>query len=427
MEHFISIFEQHSYLILFAVIVLELIAIPISGEFFMSYAGYFVSQGKMNYTFALLIAVVAGGIGITITYWIGRIGGYRLIEKYGKYVHLGPKRYNKAAAWMEQSGSKLLLFAYFIPGVRHFTGYVSGISRMPYRTFVVPAYIGASLWGFCFITLGKILGPRWEDFHKLAGRYLIYIVFILAIVIGGLLVYKFYKDQIKNFLVRLLNLLISYFRTIRATEVFLISLTLVLLGMITLMLGLAQDYLYNEFTQFNEVTTYIVHSILQTGWTNSIRRFLSLQSSVAFSVLIIITILAIWRKGRNRWLEGLLFTISILGAHIYHNAVVHTLSYFHFIGIEAATRSSAFPDETATITIIVFGACLFLIVRHLKNKYIQFVLPLLGTFLLLCIAIANIGFSHILPSDIVGGYIYGGVWILLNFLLFEMLRLIVNK
>ncbi|MGG0240619.1 VTT domain-containing protein [Bacillus rhizoplanae] len=427
MEHFISLFEQHSYIILFTVILIELLAIPISAEFFMSFAGYFVFQGKMDYTLAILTAIAAGGVGITVTYWIGRLGGYKLIEKYGRYIHLGPKNYKKVAAWMERSGSKLLVVAYFITGVRHFTGYVSGISRMPYRTFFVPAYIGASLWAISFITLGKILGPRWQDFHKLAGQYLIYIVLVLAIVIGGLLVYKFYKKQIKNFFVRLLNRLISYFRTIRATEVFLISLTLVLLGMTTLMLGMAQDYLYNEFTQFNEVTIYIVHSILQTGWTNSMSRFLSLQSPIAFSILIIITILAIWRKGRNRWLEGLLLIVSILGAHMYHNAVTHTLSYFHFIGKEAATRSSTFPNEKATITIIVYGTCLFLMVRHMKNKYIQFVLPLLGILLLLCIAIANIGYSHILPSDIVGGYVYGAVWMFLNFLLFEMFRLIVNK
>ncbi|MGH0429472.1 VTT domain-containing protein [Bacillus hominis] len=427
MEHLISLFEQHSYSILFTVILIELLAIPISAEFFMSFAGYFVFQGKMDYTLAILTAIAAGGVGITVTYWIGRLGGYKLIEKYGRYIHLGPKNYKKVAAWMERSGSKLLVVAYFITGVRHFTGYVSGISRMPYRTFFIPAYIGASLWAISFITLGKILGPRWQDFHKLAGQYLIYIVLVLAIVIGGGIVYKFYKKQIKNFFLRLLNWLISYFRTIRATEVFLISLTLVLLGMITLMLGMALDYLYNEFTQFNEVTTYIVHSVLQTGWANSIKGFLSLQSPIAFSVLIIITILAIWRNGRNRWLEGLLLIVSILGAHIYHNAVLHTLSYFHFIGKDAATRSSAFPDEKATITIIVFGTCLFLMVRHLKNKYIQFVLPLLGILQLLGIAIANIAFSHILPSDIVGGYVYGGVWMFLNFLLFEMFRLIVNK
>lgn len=86
---------------------------------------------------------LSGGLGITVTYWIGKAGGYKLIEKYGKYIHLGPERYKKTAAWFERSGSKLLVFAYFIPGIRHFTGYISGISRMPFRKFIIPAYIGA--------------------------------------------------------------------------------------------------------------------------------------------------------------------------------------------------------------------------------------------------------------------------------------------
>lgn len=118
MSHLITLFEQHSYLILFSGIILELLAIPISAEIIMSYAGYFVYQGKMNYALALLTAFISAGTGITITYWVGRTGGYRLIERYGKYVHLGPERYNKTAAWFERSGSKLLVFAYFIPGVR---------------------------------------------------------------------------------------------------------------------------------------------------------------------------------------------------------------------------------------------------------------------------------------------------------------------
>ena len=146
MSHLITLFEQHSYLILFTGILLELLALPISGEFLMSYAGYFVFQGKMNYTLALLTVFVSGGAGITATYWIGKIGGYNLIEKYGKYIHLGPERYEKTAAWFEQSGSKLLVFAYFIPGIRHFTGYILGISRMPFRKFIIPAYTGSFLW-----------------------------------------------------------------------------------------------------------------------------------------------------------------------------------------------------------------------------------------------------------------------------------------
>ena len=105
MSYLITLFEQHSYLILFIGIFLELMALPISGEFLMSYAGFFVYKGEMNYFLAILTVFLSAGAGITLTYWIGKAGGYKLIEKYGKYVHLGPERYIKIAAWFERSGS----------------------------------------------------------------------------------------------------------------------------------------------------------------------------------------------------------------------------------------------------------------------------------------------------------------------------------
>ncbi|MEH7331775.1 hypothetical protein V7161_03995 [Neobacillus drentensis] len=79
-------------------------ALPISGEFLMSYAGYFVYQGKMNYILALLTVFASGGAGITVTYWIGKAGGFKLIEKFGKYIHLGPERYNIAEYLVKSVG-----------------------------------------------------------------------------------------------------------------------------------------------------------------------------------------------------------------------------------------------------------------------------------------------------------------------------------
>src|SRR3954454_10959566 len=217
MSYLITLFEQHSYLILFLGIFLELMAFPISGEILMSYAGYFVYQGKMNYILALLTVLLSGGAGITSTYWIGKAGGYKLIEKYGKYIHLGPERYKKTAAWFERSGSKLLIFAYFIPGVRHFTGYVSGISRMPFRKFIIPAYTGSFLWGFCFITLGKVLGPRWEVFHQAASKYFIIFIIVVAILMVGFFAFRLYKNSIKEFFIHFLTSLVHRLKTIRNT------------------------------------------------------------------------------------------------------------------------------------------------------------------------------------------------------------------
>ncbi|WP_423801010.1 VTT domain-containing protein [Neobacillus sp. SAB-20_R2A] len=424
MSHLITLFEQHSYLILFIGIFLELMALPISGEFLMSYAGYFVYQGKMNYILALLTVFLSGGAGITATYWIGKAGGYKLIEKYGKYIHLGPERYKKIAAWFERYGSKLLIFAYFIPGIRHFTGYISGISKMPFKKFIIPAYIGSFLWGICFITLGKILGPRWEVFHHAASKYFIIFVIVLAVLLAGYFVYRFYKVQIKNFFIRWVRLLVKRLKTIRAAEVFLIFLTLVFIGMVTLMLGLAQDYLYGEFSQFNELTEYMVKTAIFMSWMKVFEIF---QSPYAFGVMIGITVIRIWGKGKNRVLEYLLLIVSILGARLFHESVIEAFSFLQSIGFVGKIHSSNFPDLSSTLTMIIYGTCIFLLVRHSRKNYVPLIVSLIGLSLLIGIAIVNIASTSLLPSDIAGGYVYGGVWIFFNFLLFEMFRLVLER
>jgi len=424
MSYLITLFEQHSYLILFIGIFLELMALPISGEFLMSYAGYFVYQGKMNYILALLIVFLSAGLGITATYFIGKAGGYKLIEKYGKFIHLGPERYNKTAAWFERSGRKLLIFAYFIPGVRHFTGYISGISRMPFRKFIIPAYTGAFLWGVCFITLGKVLGPEWENFHQAASKYLIIFIIVLVVLVGGYFAYRFFKVQIKEFFIHLLKRLIGRLKTIRATEVFLIFLTLILIGMVTLMMGLAQDYLYNEFSQFNQITDYMVKSVVYMNWMKS---FLVFQSPIALGSIVAVTMIIIWSKGQDRGVEYLLLGVSILGAKPFHDSVIHIFSYLWSLGFVRQTYSNHFPDLNATILIVIYGTCAFLLVRHSERYFVSIFGPICALVSLIGLAIVYIGSTNVLPSDIAGGYVYGGVWMFFNFLLFEMLRLVLKS
>jgi len=424
MSYLISLFEQHSYLILFIGIFLELMALPISGELLMSYAGFFVYQGKMDYILAILTVFLSAGAGITLTYWIGKAGGYKLIERYGKYVHLGPERYKKIAAWFERSGSKLLVFAYFIPGVRHFTGYVSGVSKIPFKKFIIPAYTGAFLWGICFITLGKVLGPKWDTFHQAASKYLIIFLIVLAVLLASYLIFRFYKIQIKTFFIHLLTWLTNRFRTIRATEIFLIFLASALIGMVILMFGIAQDYLENDVAQFNQIVEYVVHSTVYMNWMGELLIF---QNPFTFSSIIVVTILSIWIKKQNRLLEYLLLIVSILGGIPYRAFILEVFSFLRSIGFEGKFHSANFSDLKATLTIIIYGTCLFLLVRHLKNNYWTIIIPLLGLLLLTGIALGSIVSTNVLPSDIVGGYIYGGVWIFFNFLLFELFRLALGK
>lgn len=146
-------------------LMLELIALPVPGEVLMSNSGFLISQGRLEWIPSVLVAGLGSSIGITIAYFVGFRLGTPFFHKYGHRIHLGPDKLEKVSRWFAKYGNKMLIIGYFIPGVRHITGYFSGITRIPYRSFALFAYLGAFIWTFTFISLGKVLGPKWEEFH----------------------------------------------------------------------------------------------------------------------------------------------------------------------------------------------------------------------------------------------------------------------
>lgn len=201
MDFLIESFNHYGYIVLLIALILELIALPLPGETLMTYCGYVVYEGKMNLPLSILTATIGVCIGITLSYFAGRTLGVAFFEKYGQYIHLDKNKLDKTSKWFEKYGNKMLFLAYFIPGVRHVTGYFSGIMNISYKKFAVNAYIGAFIWTTTFISLGDLLGVNWEKYHHLFKRYLIILGLIIAAVIiviyVGKVVYKLKKSKVE--------------------------------------------------------------------------------------------------------------------------------------------------------------------------------------------------------------------------------------
>ncbi|MBE3593408.1 MAG: DedA family protein [Thermoanaerobacter sp.] len=148
------------YIIIFAALTIELIGAPTPGETLLTYCGYLVFKGQLNYFLTIITATIAVITGITVSYFIGILLNETVISKYGKYIHLTPKNLEKAHKWFDKYGNHLFIFAYFIPGVIHITGYFSGIIRLSFLKFAVHAYSGSLIWTATFVTLGRVLGYK---------------------------------------------------------------------------------------------------------------------------------------------------------------------------------------------------------------------------------------------------------------------------
>ncbi|MGM7723680.1 DedA family protein [Metabacillus sp. Hm71] len=198
MEIVERLFAQYGYLVLLIGLPLELIASPIPpGNSTLAYTGYLSYKKILDFLPALAAAYSGVLLGITITYWIGNKFGMPLIEKYGKWLHLKPKYLKKTRNAYEKYGNKMLLFGFFLPGVRQFNSYFAGIMHIPYRTFALYAYIGSFLWVLVFIGIGYVFGNQWQFVFAWIEHFLLVILLILCCTIVVYFLYK-WRNRLKN-------------------------------------------------------------------------------------------------------------------------------------------------------------------------------------------------------------------------------------
>ena len=168
---------------LFMLLMLGIVGLPVPDETLMVFTGYLIQQGHLNLAGTWLFAFLGSSCGITLSFVIGRRLGLPFIHKYGKYLHVTAKRLEKVHKWFDGFGHWTLSFGYFVPGVRHFTAVVAGMSGLSTPVFALYAYSGAAVWVSVFIGLGYLLGERWKEAAESAHRYIGWVAG-LAVLLG---------------------------------------------------------------------------------------------------------------------------------------------------------------------------------------------------------------------------------------------------
>ena len=99
----------------------------------------------------IAVAALAAALGSSILYALMRHGGRPLLDRYGPYVHLDPRRVVQLERQFRRHGAIAIAVGRLGPGFRTPTTVMAGIFGVPYRTFVPSTtvaavfYLGAAL------------------------------------------------------------------------------------------------------------------------------------------------------------------------------------------------------------------------------------------------------------------------------------------
>ena len=180
MELLFQWISQYGYAGLFVLLVLGIVGLPVPDETLLVFSGYLISKGRFQPMLAFVSAFAGSICGISISYLIGRTLGHAAIERYGKWLHVTPAKVELVHQWFRKVGNWLLTVGYFIPGVRHFTALVAGMSGLEYRVFAPFAYVGGAIWVTLFLSLGYWFGENWQSILTLTHRYTLPVALLAA-------------------------------------------------------------------------------------------------------------------------------------------------------------------------------------------------------------------------------------------------------
>src|SRR5215207_3929304 len=154
--------EYSLVVILLAVMIEELgIPMPIPTDVLIVFAGTGLSVPQLGLLYVLLAA--SSTVGASGLYAIVRRGGRPLVERFGRYVHLGPKQLARSEALLARGGWSAIAIGRAIPGLRYGTVVACGLFKVPYPRFVTAHLAGSSVYIAVFLMLGAVFGPAVLD------------------------------------------------------------------------------------------------------------------------------------------------------------------------------------------------------------------------------------------------------------------------
>ena len=153
------------------VVGLESTGLPIPGETTLIAASYLAATGHLSLPLVIGSAAVGAVIGDSLGYLIGRKGGRRFLERYGKYLHLTSEKLMYAEDHFARYGAATVFFGRFFALLRVLAGPLAGASKMPYRSFLAANVAGAVTWATTIGSLAYFFGKPVVTFLSSVGLW----------------------------------------------------------------------------------------------------------------------------------------------------------------------------------------------------------------------------------------------------------------
>ena len=195
MDGAIGVLVRYGYVVVFGSVLAEQIGLPIPAVPLLLAAGGLAGASRLDPVVLLASAGIASLLADTVWYWIGRTQGARVLGWLCR-ISLEPDScVRRTQRIFVSRGARSLLVAKFIPGFSTIAPPLAGITRMPFREFLVASGLGGVLWAGAFVAVGWVFSQQLELAAEYALRFGRWSLTGLAAALAGYIAWKYVGRQ----------------------------------------------------------------------------------------------------------------------------------------------------------------------------------------------------------------------------------------
>ncbi len=187
--------NNYGYLAIAGLVLIEDFGVPVPGETVLILGAVYAGSGRLSIVLVVLLGFLGAVVGDNIGFALGRFGGRRLVERWGRYILLTPQRLDKATAFFERHGGKVITIARFVEGLRQANGIVAGTTGMHWAKFLAFNALGAALWVGAWSAVGYFSGNHITTIYNTASQYSTYLAIAVALAIIALIVRQLVRHR----------------------------------------------------------------------------------------------------------------------------------------------------------------------------------------------------------------------------------------
>jgi membrane-associated protein len=159
------------------------IGFVLPGETAVVIGGVLASREEVDLATLIVLVVLSAIVGDTVGYEVGRRHGDRVLGWGPLRRH--EQRLDGARTYLRDRGAYAVFLGRWTAFLRAVMPGLAGVSRMPYRQFLLFNALGGLVWGVTFCLVGYLAGSSYKEIESTVGRSGAVVTTVLVIVALG--------------------------------------------------------------------------------------------------------------------------------------------------------------------------------------------------------------------------------------------------